>query len=41
VHKTLQAIVEEELSKDLFEESFLLRTINSMLKPTQNNLLIF
>ena len=41
VHKTLQAIVEEDLTKDLFEEAFLIRTINSMLKPTPEGQLCF
>jgi len=41
VHKTLQAIVEEDLTKDLFDEAFLLSRIAKLLKPTAGGALQF
>jgi hypothetical protein len=41
VHKTLQVIAEEDLTKDLFEEAFLLSRLNSLLAPAADDKLYF
>ena len=39
IHKTLQAIVEEDLTKDLFDEAFLISRLSNLLKPTSEGTL--
>jgi hypothetical protein len=38
IHKTLQAIVEEDLTKDLFDEAFLISRLSNLLKPSPEGL---